>query len=337
MANETAYIVKRGDTLWGLAGKYFGDPMRWKEIWHYNNKQFAAPEIRLKLKRCIDNPDLIFIGQKIYIPVGDNHRRAVRPGRSNTGKTPAKDRVRLIPYKYNIENKVFEAYLPGGFVATVTFKGAITIQSEKSISWAEFNQAGFDIKAAREYETPLNRLVSEFQLGLNEDTKQIDFACGVTIHSNMSHAPQYQAQVSVNPLTGMPVYTTTIAYPETKGKLNEFFYTAIGYSAEIKIEKQPDIARRAPKPVPLPQKTPARAPARNSGRDWAYAAGILLFIGAATVVVATVVEDIVTGVGVADDPASFALAASMTARGMALLRGGQVMATRLGVGAAMAH
>lgn len=291
----------------------------------------------MKLKKFIDNPDLIFIGQEIYISVGDNHRQVVNPGRSDTGKTPAKDRVRMIPYKYGIENKIFETFLPGGFTATVTVKGAITIQSEKSVSWAEFNQSGFDIKAARAYETPLNRLVSEFQLGINENTKQIDFSCGITIHSNRTFAPSQQAQVSINPLTGMPVYTTTIIYPELKGKLNEFFYTAVGYSVVIKIEKQVDIARRAPRPMPVPQRAPVRTPVRNGGRDWAYATGLLLFVGAAVVVIATVAEDIVTGVGLANDPASFALAASMTARGMALLSGGRVMATRLGGGAALAY
>jgi hypothetical protein len=45
-------------------------------------------------------------------------------------------------------------------------------------------------------------------------------------------------------------------------------------------------------------------------------------VGAAVLVVATVAEDIATaGGGVADDPASFALAATMTQRGLALLRG----------------
>ena len=345
MANSTPYIIKKGDTLWDLAGKYLNDPTRWPEIWHFNNQQYSSPDIKSKLKpsRYIDNPDLIFVGQQILIPVGDNRRQTIKPSPSETGNTPAKDRVRLIPYKYELEKKVFETYLAGGFKATVTIKGAITIQSEKSIEWVEFNKEGFEFKVAREYETPLNKLVSEYQLGINEKTKQIDFSCGVTINSKVPYATTYQSKVSINPLSGLPKYTTTISYPEVKGKLNEYFYTATGFSVTIEIEKQGDIARRIPVPVPVTQPAPARTPSRNRGSDWAYAAGILLFVGAAVVVVATVAEDIVTaGAGVADDPASFAVAATMTERGLALLRGAQVAATRLGTssipaGAALAH
>jgi len=245
--------------------------------------------------------------------------------------------VRMIPYKYTIEKKVFEAPQPPGFKTTVTLNGSITLQSEKTVSWAEFNKDGFEIKAAKEYETPLNRLVSEFSIGVNQNLRQIDFSCGVTMNSGTPYTTTYSASVSVNPLTGMPTYTTKISYPEIKGQLDEYVYTAVGYSVEIKVEKDPDIARRLPAPVPIPQNIPQKVPARSRGMDWAYAAGALLLIGAAVVVVATIVEDVITaGGGLADDPASFAAAAAMTTRGVALLRGGQVVATRLG-GAAFAY
>ncbi len=345
MANSTPYIVKKGDTLWALAGKFLNNSNRWPDIWHFNNQQYSSPDVRSKLKPSayIKNPDLIFVGQQILIPVSDNHRQTVHPLPNEKGNTPAKDKVQMIPYKYELERKIFETYVAGGFKATVTIKGAITIQSKKTISWVEFNQSGLDIKVAKQYETPLNKLVSEFQLGINEKTQQIDFSCGVTINANVPYATKYQSKVSINPLTGLPKYTTTISYPEIKGKLDEYFYTAIGYSVTIDIEKQGDIARRVPVPVLVPQQVPAQAPQQNSGPDWIYAAGVLLIVGAAVVIVATVVEDIVTvGAGIADDPASFALAATMTNRGLALLRGAQVTATQLGrtaipAGAAYAH
>jgi hypothetical protein len=285
----------------------------------------------------IENPDLIFVGQQIFIPVGESNRQIVHPGTSDTGKTHAKDKLRMIPYKYNIIRKIFETPLPVGFKSTVTVNGTITIQSEKTVSWAEFNKDGFDIKVARDYETPLNKLVSEFQLGINQKTKQIDFSSGVTINSGGPYATKHQAMVSINPLTGMPTYTTTITYPEIKGKLNEYVFCAVGYSVSIKIEKLPGTLRRIPVHVPVPQRVSAKAPARSWGADWAYAAGALLLVGAAAVVIATVVEDVITiGAGLADDPVSFAAAAAMAARGVALLRGGQATVTRLG-GAAFAY
>lgn len=333
MSTSTPYIVKKGDTLWDLAKRYLNDPTRWPEIWHFNNQQFNSPDIQVKLRpsRLIRNPDLIFVGQKLLIPTGDNRRQSTKPAPTEKGNTPAKSKVRLIPYKYELEKKLFESFLPGGFKATVAIKGAITIQSEKSIDWAEFNREGFDIKVAREYETPLNKLVSEYQLGINEKTKQIDFSCGVTINSKTPYATKYQSKVSINPLTGMPKYTTTISYPEIKGKLNQYLYTATGYSVSIEIEKQANIARRVPVPIPVLQPSLVKAPPKSQGPDWVYATGVLLLIGAASVVIATVAEDIITaGAGIADDPASFALAATMTTRGLALLRGAKVSVTQLG-------
>ena len=53
---------------------------------------------------------------------------------------------------------------------------------------------------------------------------------------------------------------------------------------------------------------------------------------------ATVVEDIVTlGVGIADDPVSFAVTAAMTQRSLMLLKGVQVSTTRLGLIASHLH
>ena len=49
---EIEYIVKSGDTLWGIAESFYGDGSKYKEIADYNN---------------IKNPSLISVGQKIKI------------------------------------------------------------------------------------------------------------------------------------------------------------------------------------------------------------------------------------------------------------------------------
>lgn len=47
------HTVIKGDTLWGIAQKYYGDGNKYKDIAKANN---------------ISNPDIIHAGQKLIIP-----------------------------------------------------------------------------------------------------------------------------------------------------------------------------------------------------------------------------------------------------------------------------
>lgn len=50
----TIYVIKKGDTLWGLSDKFLKDPFYWPDMWSKNGAQ-------------ITNPHFIYPGQKIRV------------------------------------------------------------------------------------------------------------------------------------------------------------------------------------------------------------------------------------------------------------------------------
>jgi len=54
-AGADYYVIEKGDTLWGIAEKTLGNGAKYTEIFEEN-------------KEVIEDPDLIFPGQKIRIP-----------------------------------------------------------------------------------------------------------------------------------------------------------------------------------------------------------------------------------------------------------------------------
>jgi LysM domain len=62
------YIVKKGDTLWGISGMYLQEPWLWPELWDVNPQ--------------IDNPHLIYPGDELYLVWIDGQPRLrLRRGR----------------------------------------------------------------------------------------------------------------------------------------------------------------------------------------------------------------------------------------------------------------
>lgn len=314
------YIVKNGDTLWDIAGKHMGNPSRWPEIYDHNNNKAVISHTGIK----ITDPNLIFVGQKIYIPAAQNSAKppsAAKPRppsakpRPNAGKVKAMKKVRSIPFKYNLQKLPSITVVSPTHIATITLKGSVTLQAMNSVDFATLTKQGFEITAKRSADHAFGKLVTETQVGFNPATNEITFECGLTSHSNSPYAPKTKATAGVSSKTGLPVLKGSITAPDIKGKIDKHFYITNSLGIEIEITPRPPTAK--PRPVPVP----SAKPVPNSSSGWDYLLGSVLVLGAGVIIVATIVEDVVTlGVGVADDVPSFAVAATMFTGGIALFK-----------------
>jgi hypothetical protein len=59
-----SYVVKRGDTLWGIASTFLRDPWLWPEVWYIN------PQVA--------NPHLIYPGDKLQLAYGRDGKPIIR-------------------------------------------------------------------------------------------------------------------------------------------------------------------------------------------------------------------------------------------------------------------
>lgn len=69
----TRYVVKKGDTLWGISNKFLKNPAYWPEVWDKNQK--------------VKNPHLIFPGDVLFI----------YQGRGNGGSTVTSINEKMVP------------------------------------------------------------------------------------------------------------------------------------------------------------------------------------------------------------------------------------------------
>ncbi len=67
------YVVKKGDTLWGISEKFTADPWQWPEIWYQNNQ--------------IENPHLIFPGDELGLVTVAGKTRLTVVNRGEASRT----------------------------------------------------------------------------------------------------------------------------------------------------------------------------------------------------------------------------------------------------------
>lgn len=102
-----SYTVVKGDTLWGISGKFLTSPWKWPELWHANPQ--------------INNPHLIYPGDTLRLVYVDGKPRVMLTRGASRGtiklspkirSTPAAEAIPTIPLEainaFMLRNRIIE-------------------------------------------------------------------------------------------------------------------------------------------------------------------------------------------------------------------------------------
>ncbi len=123
------HMVRRGDSLWSLAGIYLGNGTRYNSIVEYHNKE-AARFGRNGGLLPIDDPNLIYVGQTIMVPSRQKNQPA-GTGKNHEASTTATGVGLKVEYNFE-DGKSPLKYQPivtPDYTITSQMTGKITIEN----------------------------------------------------------------------------------------------------------------------------------------------------------------------------------------------------------------
>jgi hypothetical protein len=127
------HVVKRGDSLWGLAGRHLGNYARWPELVAYHNGEVRKSGGNRGRVFSIKDPNAIFVGQILYLPIRDK-RMLSTVKKTGTKQEASKNAIpidlrveyafgksgRPIIYKQQLDNQAIAIEMRGKITVEVT-------------------------------------------------------------------------------------------------------------------------------------------------------------------------------------------------------------------------
>lgn len=170
-----------------------------------------------------------------------------------------------------------------------------------------------EVLVTQEANRALNDLLSKLTILYEPAQNKMTLRSMLISRSSTPHLPAFAIGGQVSSEGIGPTLRFEVALPRLAGTIGRFAYTAMDVTYVVELSSGPvDGGARPPSAQPL----------REASPDWNRMIGIGLTATAAAIIVGTLIEDFLSGgIGIADDPASFALAGATYAKGMSMIRG----------------
>jgi hypothetical protein len=118
----TVYVIKKGDTLWGISDRFIKDPNYWPEMWARNPEKIGNPHFIYPGQRLRIFPDRIEVESTVKATekAPEPVREAVAPKAAET-EAPVVDKIPE-PQEKAVEERIFYVNGGEGFIAGDDFK-----------------------------------------------------------------------------------------------------------------------------------------------------------------------------------------------------------------------
>jgi hypothetical protein len=336
------YVVVKGDNLWRVAARTLGSGKEWPRIWRYNNRR----EVIRVTGRGLRDPNLIRVGQVLLIPrlptashapaAVDEHAgsvlpSAVEPHQLIPSHAPAASQRQATPnglssqtrsplaFKFRLDDLRWPPQDVGTAIVEIRMTGDVVLMTKKAYPATFITSRGeLELQMVNEANHAFGKLVSDTRFVFDPVQKRVTFRSMLVSQSTTPNMPSSAIGVEMSSNSPVPKLRAEIRLSKLEGELGLFKYFAVDAKIVIEVTPKP-VLPPAPKMEPQVIRSPIPIQEEPSS-NWARWIGTGLVLTAAGIVIATVVEDFLTGgVGIADDPQSAAAAGAALARGLTML------------------
>ena len=230
-----------------------------------------------------------------------------------------------IAIKYNLEEMTLPPIVHPNAIVEVKMKGNVVLTSKQSLPITYVtNKSDIELKTTNEANHAFGSLVSDVGVAYDQNSGKVTVGMNLISKSRTPNIPTTAIGITSDSHAPIPQIKYEIKLPELKGNFGNFNYVAANVSVAIEVTPVGNGGTGEKGTVDAREFVNEPSSGINSKL---IATGLVA--GATLLIIGTLVEDFFTaGAGVADDPASFAGAAIMYARGAALWKGSSVAIQR---------
>ncbi|KTS34166.1 hypothetical protein NS228_13535 [Methylobacterium indicum] len=256
------YVLKAGDTLWSVAEAHYGDPVRWPDLYAYNNR----PDIVALTERPITDPGRLSPGQAIFLPPAEaraTQRRAPASAATkggapasglggggltggirgaHAGATLTTGGLAPNPAAETFVNDFAHAFDLDGVrlalqgasgTATLALSGLVLLQKTGRVPLLRYSNRSAEGQARSLSAMLLGRLLAAPQTRLGWNPGRARLRLQTPLALNAGAPPPEGALARGTTGRGAPAWTARLALPDLAGRIAGHAYLTHGVVAQV--------------------------------------------------------------------------------------------------------